>query len=204
VDDAGARPIRSFVALELGGAVREALVHCLDELRATGAAVAWVRPANLHVTLRFLGAASPVGLVALRTRLAPVAAAQAPFPIVVRGCGAFPTLRRPRALWVGVQAPPLAALAAAVEAACAAAGFPPEEGRVFRPHVTLGRVRGARRPAADPGTHAALDRLEALRDADFGVSPAEHLTLFRSDLGPGGARYTPLASWRFGVPRIDG
>jgi 2'-5' RNA ligase len=93
----------------------------------------------------------------------------------------------------------LAALAAAVEVACAAAGFQFEETRAFRPHVTLGRVRGTRRPAADPATRAALGRVEALRDADFGVTRAEQLTLFRSDLGPGGARYTPLAAWPFAV-----
>ena len=210
VADRAGGTIRSFVAVELAGAARSELQTYLDALRGIGG-VAWTRPENLHVTLKFLGSAVRDRLERLGPRLAEVAAARPRFTITCAGVGAFPSLARPRVLWVGADARPLAALAADVDAACAAEGFVPEA-RPFHAHCTLGRVRAAgaghgrdRRAGTRHATalHDLLDRLGAERAPVFGVSPASALVLFRSDTRADGARYTALATFPFGRDSHD-
>jgi 2'-5' RNA ligase len=204
VADRADAAIRSFVAVELGGAARAELRAYLDALREIDG-VAWTRPENLHVTLKFLGSVARDRLERLAPRLAEVAAAHAPFTITCAGVGAFPSLARPAVLWVGVDAQPLAALAAEVDEVCAAEGFLPEA-RPFHAHCTLGRIRaasaghgrGRRAGTRHIAPHDLLDRLGAERAPAFGVSPAVALVLFRSDTRADGARYTALATFPFG------
>jgi 2'-5' RNA ligase len=196
--DERVRPIRSFVALEVEEPARSALVAYLAELRVAEG-VAWTRPENLHVTLKFLGSVAPDRLGELTEPLAAVARGCAVFPVAYAGVGAFPSLVRPATLWVGAEASALGPLARGVDEASARIGVAREE-RPFHPHVTLGRVRGhgnrRGRPPRPPETlRAALD---AARVRAFGIVPARALVLFRSDTEPGGARYTPLARFAFG------
>lgn len=107
----------------------------------------------------------------------------------VRGLGAFPTPRRARVLWAATaDAPAFVALAAAVDRALVALGFP-AEARRFTPHVTLGRVR---EPRPDPALASALT---AAATRPFGTLRVARVSLMRSDLSPRGARYTELAAW---------
>jgi len=154
--------MRSFIAIRLADPARATVVAYLEQLRATVGGVAWARPENLHLTFKFLGDVACERLPPLVAALRPVAASVQPFTLRVAGVGAFPSLARPRVLWVGVAAPVLPALAAAVERACRDQGFA-LEARAFRPHLTLGRVRserhrsrtwcffGASSPRAEPG-----------------------------------------------------
>ena len=184
--------IRSFVALDLEGDARPALEALLERLRARGGGVAWTRPEALHLTLKFLGNVEPERLARLGERLAQVAATHPPFTLAVGGCGGFPTLDRPNVLWVATTAPALAPLAAAVDEAAAVEGF--ERGtRPFHPHVTLGRIRQRRPRRGELEPVVALLRGEG--GTRLGVSPARTLTLFRSDLGPTGARHSVLDAW---------
>jgi 2'-5' RNA ligase len=185
--------VRTFVAVLLSDEVRAALAGAIGHLRSRAREVAWVAPENLHVTLKFLGAVDEERLPAVGQALAAVAAAARGFELVIAGLGAFPTPTRPRVLWAGIDAgaDALASLARAVEGALAGLGFPREE-RPFVGHVTLGRVREPRR---DPGLARAL---AAAADRAFGRTAVDRLTLMRSDLGPRGARYTPLGSWPLG------
>lgn len=193
------RPIRSFVALEVEEPARSALIAYLAELRVAEG-VAWTRPENLHVTLKFLGGVAPDRLGELTEPLAAVARGCVVFPVAYAGVGAFPSLVRPATLWVGAQASALGPLARGVDDASARIGVAPEE-RPFHPHVTLGRVRGhgkrrrGRAPTLPETLRAALD---AARVRAFGVAEARALVLFRSDTEPGGARYTPLARFALG------
>jgi len=181
---------RCFVAVSLADPARAAVAEYLESLRATVAGVAWARPEQLHLTLKFLGNVVPTRIPALEMRLAEAVGAMDADTAEVAGVGAFPNLARPQVLWVGVRAPSLAALADAVEASAAAEGFP-RETRPFRPHVTLGRVR-------ERGRRAAPELSLLARDGDraFGTSPLREATLFRSVLGAGGARHDVLASFR--------
>ena len=184
----------------------------LADLQRTISGVAWTPPENLHQTLKFLGDVIPARLESLAARVVGIAAAQPPFDLTVAGVGAFPSVRRPRVLWIGAAAPAVGPLAGAVDGACAAEGFAPET-RPFHLHLTLGRVRhvrGARRGRLSPRHDAprgsrdrpvdpalALAALDQDRERPFGVSPADALALFQSELGPIGARHTCLARWPF-------
>jgi len=207
VADPAGGAIRSFVAVELAGSARSQLQTYLDALRVIDG-VAWTRPENLHVTLKFLGNVARDRLERLAPRLAEVAAGRSPFTITCAGVGAFPSLARPRVLWAGADARPLAALATDVDQACAAEGFVAET-RPFHAHCTLGRVRvpGGGRGQRDGPRQATADlvalhaHLGAERAPLFGVSPASALVLFRSDTSASGARYTALATFPFGRAR---
>jgi RNA 2',3'-cyclic 3'-phosphodiesterase len=177
--------LRTFVALELDASVRAAVADYLATLRSVPG-VAWARPENLHLTLKFLGNVATARLPALTERLAAATATLPSFVMHVAGVGAFPNLARPRILWVGCEAAPLGALATAVDAACVRAGFA-AEARAFHPHVTLGRIR-------EPGRRDRFPFLATDGGRTFGSSAVAAIVLFASKLGSGGARYTPLAT----------
>ena len=179
--------IRSFVALELSDEVRERLTELLKRLRQTNAAVKWVEPENLHLTLKFLGGVPEGQIEAIVEALRTIAQATEPFPFTVKGVGGFPDLRRPRVLWVGVEpTPPLMRLQQIVEQAMERLGFPPEE-RTYHPHITLGRVKAM----------VGLEKVRAILNEYIGITfgsvPVKHMTLFRSDLSREGPTYTPIA-----------
>jgi 2'-5' RNA ligase len=144
--------IRAFVGLGLPEAQRDALAAYLADCARRAPGYRWVAPDALHLTLRFLGHLAPDALDAVRRELGGIRAA--PFRMALAGRGWFGSRAAPRAVWLGVAdgLEQSTALAAAVEAACAAASMEPEP-RAFRAHVTLGRPYsdGARLPAlADP------------------------------------------------------
>jgi 2'-5' RNA ligase len=178
--------VRSFVAVLLPDELRSRLGLEIDALRRHATGVAWVAVENLHVTLKFLGGVDEARLAEVEAALARAAAVPA-FDVALRGLGAFPTPMRPRVIWAGAApSPAFAALAAAVDGALGALGFPPE-GRDFAPHVTLGRAREPRRA---PALTAAL---EAAATRPFGTLAVARVSLMRSDLSPRGSRYTELA-----------
>lgn len=170
--------------------MREALGAEIDRLRGRDRGVAWVTPANLHITLKFLGNIPPAGVERIASALGGAVATSPAFDLALRGLGAFPSLIRPRVIWagVGVGASSLAALANQAEGALVALGFSPET-RAFSAHVTLGRVR---LPQRDPELASAL---EAAARRDFGMFRVEGVALMRSELSAGGARYSVVGSW---------
>ncbi len=188
--------MRQFLAIDLPRSVRDRLGELQKELGAGLAGWRWTRPDAIHLTLRFLGEVDSD----LDRRARDVwrkCTARAPaFSFRVRGLGCFPGPRRPRVLWVGIEADPvgdsrLVELASRVEITARELGFSPEV-RPFRPHLTLGRaVRGSR--AVPPGP----------TDFDGGRIEAEGLVLFRSELHRGGARYTAMDSFPFGTDPVE-
>jgi len=177
--------IRSFVALDVTPPVRAALQTLVAELAATKADVRWVPPAGMHLTLKFLGAVEAAHLDRVHAALAAAVHEQAALQLRVRGLGAFPSLRRPRVLWVGLRGAGLVELARLVEQTLEPLGFAPEP-RPFAPHITLGRV----------GSLRGWERLEEVYkghlDDDFGDSPVDLVTIYRSTLHPEGAIYSSL------------
>jgi len=171
--------VRTFVALELGEDVRRRIGDLASGLRPTLPGVRWVRPEGCHLTLRFLGDATPEQVERLQETLEGIAAASPVSDAAIRGLGVFPERGQPRVLWLGLTVDPsVRALQAACERVAVGAGFAPER-RTFEPHLTIGRWRdGSRRPD--------------LPAADLGSAPLDTLTLFRSELRPGGSLYTPL------------
>ncbi len=183
--------VRCFVAVDLAPAVRAQIEELVAGLRKCGADVRWVPAANLHVTLRFLGSVPARLLTSVRQVLERTGGDTAPFDLVVRGLGAFPNPRRARVVWVGLESVALPPLARRLDAALAEEGFAPDA-RAFTPHVTIGRVRGPR------GWDRVLGRMERYVRHPFGDTRIEEVVLYRSELAPQGARYTPLARVRLG------
>jgi len=169
--------------------VRQRLATAIERLRPHAADVAWVAPANLHVTLKFLGQVDEARVPALSDALGAAVADRPALDVVVRGLGAFPSATRPRVLWAGLDDPTgaMTALAERVDGCCGRLGFPTES-RAFTAHVTLGRVREPRRQPALPDALA--------RPSEFGRLRVERVSLMRSELSPRGARYSEL----FGAP----
>lgn len=190
--------IRSFVALLLDEPTRGAVASTIDRLRAVdrgaGRAVAWVPAPNLHLTLKFLGQQPEARLAEVEAAIAAAARVCRPFAIALKGVGAFPTLDRPRILWVGLTegGAEARALQERVEAALAPHGFPRDE-RPWHPHLTIGRVPDDRRWRREAGP-ALREAIAATATQSFGRLVVDRLVLMRSDLGPAGARYRELAS----------
>jgi len=185
--------IRAFVALRLSADTIGAIGAKVAELRSLGADVAWVKPANFHLTLRFLGdQVSLDKLELLKTALAGAGAETVPFVIAARGIGAFPDWRKARAVWVGLESPELITLASRVEASAVSCGFARERRR-YAAHLTIGRVRGFNRWGE------TVRALQDWAEHDFGSSRIESITLYRSILSPAGSQYQALAEFSFGL-----
>lgn len=186
--------MRLFVAVNFPAAVREALSGLVEELSAASLPVRWTPAANFHVTLRWLGERSARDRDAAAEILRGVATDAEPLNAGFGPLGAFPSPRRPRVIWLAVEAGPrLRLLRDELERQLAASGFGRDE-RSFRPHVTLGRARSGARPGAF--------RPFVARSADLAVEmsfPIDSIDLMRSRLGPDGARYERLVEARLGA-----
>jgi 2'-5' RNA ligase len=196
-DDLGnrdAKGVRAFVAIRMNEQVEDSIARTIEELKHPGDGARWVPRANLHITLKFLGpAVDSHRLQQLTAGLHQLATRTAPFELAATGLGAFPNLDRPRAIWVGlrnVESGALAALAARLETVAAEYGFEREKRR-WSGHLTIGRVGD--RPLAGE----TRESLHAAQDRKFGVSRIESMTLYRSRLGSGPARYEALATFLF-------
>jgi 2'-5' RNA ligase len=179
--------IRAFLALEIPPSLQKNIsAHSAVLKQALPDSIRWVATERIHLTLKFLGDTSPASLQDLTHALSAVIAQQPPFDISAGGFGVFPNPKRPRILWIGVQAPPdLERLTRAIETTCARLGYPPEE-KPFNPHLTLGRLRdGADLSALRPA-------LQGIEIGPLGSLTVSSVTLFRSDLRPQGPNYTPL------------
>jgi 2'-5' RNA ligase len=164
------RLMRLFLAVFPPADVQRAAAEIIDALRRPGDSVSWVKPDNLHYTLRFIGEVGEDGARRIAEAAHAAAGSCAAFDAVLGGVGAFPNARRARVLWLGMTAGDreLVALAKALEHALDSRGFEPER-RAFSPHLTIGRVRESRddwtprlaeAPEADPvRTRFRVDRL---------------------------------------------
>lgn len=185
--------MRLFVGIEINAQVVERIAESLDELRrrvaqrAPRARISWVSPDRLHITVRFIGEASESVARGIAASLSPTLPLH-PFEAIFTGIGAFPPHGSPRVLWAGIGAgvDALVALEREVTARLDACGVPPE-GRPYRPHVTLARVR-------EPAGLRTRPLLDEFDDRAFGASSVQAITLFQSRLSPKGSVYVPLQS----------
>jgi 2'-5' RNA ligase len=181
--------VRLFLALELEPRERRAIREATASMRKAASEANWVSEDNLHLSIKFFGEQPDSAAADLASVLAPVGAAHQPFDLRVSGLGAFPNLRTPRVVWMGVQHDPrLELMHHDVEATCAAHGYP-LDARAFRPHITLARVREELSLA-----NARALALAARAVVYKGAQQVSALSLLESKLGPGGARYTKVAS----------
>jgi 2'-5' RNA ligase len=187
--------VRLFVALEIPDQVRDGFAALITELRGADSSFSksrarWVRPENLHVTLKFVGHVDTGKLDAIRATLAEVRLDN-PVALRFRGLGFFPNGKRPRVFWAGIEASPnLAPLAGEIEARLAKVGISGET-RAFAPHLTLARFE-------PPGISDGLSAIAQENVArEFGAARTGEFHLFESKTKPSGAEYTRLQSFPF-------
>jgi len=180
---------RTFIAVDAVDAVHAAAQTAIDRLRSAAENVKWVEPENLHWTLQFLGDLTDVEMAEVCLRTVRTAAKHEGFTIEAKGVGAFPSIHRPRTLWLGAGegGDQMIALQASIEEALRSLGFRGEN-RKFVPHLTLGRV--GRGPT---GGKVLADRLAKLADFDGGVMGLDAVTVYASELGREGPTYHVLA-----------
>ena len=182
--------MRLFLALDVPEAVRASLAELSARLRKICPGARWVRLEGVHITLKFIGEVPPEQVENIRQALGNLpsfAAIESRFA----GLGFFPSARRPRVLWAGVEADPqLAALVAAIEMKLESLGVPSER-RPFQPHLTLARFETPQR------TQALSAAVEALGTPEFGSETFREFRLYQSVLKRSGAEYTRLVTYPF-------
>lgn len=184
--------LRVFIAVETPLPIRQAIFVQTESLRgALGGLVRWAPVENMHLTLKFIGDVSPANVELLSQMLTAETMGCAPFRMQIGGLGSFPTSRRARVIWVGIQAPAaLASLQRGIESAAARLGYESET-RPFSPHLTIGRVRQPISASDQQRVRAALEQTQV---GHLGAAAVTAVHLYKSDLKPSGAEYTCLFS----------
>ena len=185
--------MRLFVAINLPIEERERLSRAVRELQERAYPIRWVKAANVHLTLKFLGEVAEERLAVVSRAIDSATGDLAPFQLDVRDFGAFPSARRPRVVWAGIEScEALEALQGRLESDMESVGFEREQ-RPFHPHLTLGRPR----KSASAGDFRGFD--EAISRLTFHARlPVEAVDLMGSVLRPTGAVYTIIHSAALG------
>lgn len=181
--------MRLFLAINLPEETKREIAAATEPLRETAPELTWVREPRLHLTIKFLGEQPADRLAAIETAIAEVATRHRELTMGLSGIGAFPNFRRARVVWMGVaQEPRLELLHHDVEVACDGLGVP-MEGRPFRPHLTLARVKGNQPEERMRMLSRAAKRTDYATDV-----VVRSIDLMQSDLTAAGANHALLAS----------
>lgn len=181
--------MRCFTAIPVSEATREQVGALIETLqRGVRGRISWVAQKNLHFTLHFFGEIRSDQADALAAAMEPAVSGLAPFTMAYGDVGAFPNLRRPSVIWLGLRhgAEEIEALKIALDHAIETTGIPFDRKR-FHPHLTLGRVRDARIHFGD--TQAEITSNDT----------ASEVILMESTLAPNGSIYSPYRRLSFGV-----
>jgi 2'-5' RNA ligase len=180
--------MRLFAALPVTGEAKSELERKLAEYRREAWPVAWVREGGLHMTIKFLGEVDEPRVPEISAALRDASVGTSVLQFIPTELGGFPSIARARVLYAGYESSPaLELMVHRVERLTAPLGFP-SEGRPFRAHITLGRLRDGARLGAD-----ANRRLE--QESLAGGFAADRLVLYQSRTGPGGAVYREVDSF---------
>ena len=183
--------MRTFIALELSDEIRKKLGALIQDLRTavqfTPARPKWVRPESIHLTLKFLGQIEETMVEPIGEVMKKAALETPPFNIKVRNLGVFPHERKPRVLWTGLSSggEQTERLQQKLESGLIPLGFEAEK-RPFHPHLTLARIKALR------GTGPMMKVLANHKRRFVGENYIDKLALYKSELHPSGAVYTPL------------
>jgi len=181
--------VRLFIAIAPPPAELDDLESRLEPLRASWPALRWAGRPSWHLTLAFLGDVTVETAATLEPRLERAAGRYPSLSLRIAGAGAFPSPRRARVLWTGIggDREALTALARSVAAGARRAGAPPpDEGRKFRPHLTLARCN-------EPASIA--DLVSALAGYEGAPWTATEIHLIRSHLGGDAPKYETRGTW---------
>lgn len=185
--------LRAFIAIELPPVTQEAIQKQTARLHQSlgDQSIRWVQPANLHITLKFLGDIAAAHLDFIKQSLTRLADSHSAFDLQIGGLGSFPNSKRPRILWVGLHAPTaFASLQSDVEASMVKLGYEKEE-RPFSSHLTIGRIKQNPSLTELQKIRATLDTIQL---GNIHTTRVDFIHLYQSDLKPTGPVYTDLFS----------
>jgi len=187
--------IRSFIAIDLPEETRKALEDIQKELKQCGTGVRWLKPGSIHLTLKFLGNIHLAQVEDIALAVAEEVRDQPPITLGAAGLGAFPSRRKPRVIWIGMEGEVqrLTRIQARIEDALEPLGFVREK-RPFQPHLTIGRVKDRRR------LQPLVEAMATLDMEPFNSFDADEIILYKSDLRPTGAIYTKLHRMPLAAP----
>lgn len=181
--------LRTFVAFDVPPDVRDRTAKIVTTLSQETESIRWVNIDNLHVTLKFIGDVEDREIYSICKAVQMAVNGVNHFSLPCRGIGAFPSVDRPRTIWAGIDDTEcrLTSLFARLESELSELGIPPEP-RKFIPHLTLGRIKHARKHLGN--LSAVLDSMAA---TDIGWLPVEELTVYTSELRKDGPVYTVVS-----------
>jgi RNA 2',3'-cyclic 3'-phosphodiesterase len=179
--------IRTFIALPLPELITTRIYDIQEQLKSYRLPVRWVKPENIHLTLKYLGEISAGTIDGIAQVIKDTVRECSPLMLHAKGLGVFPGIKRPRILWVGISGDTLllAGIQANLEINLEKQGFP-KENRVFKSHLTLGRIKDDIHPKN------LSDILRSFSDFTSESFEAKELVLYQSELKPSGALYTKL------------
>jgi 2'-5' RNA ligase len=184
--------IRTFIALELPPSLISLLAKVQENIQAMGLRAKWVRPDNIHLTLKFLGNINPADIEKIGRAMVGAVSEFETFNLVAAGIGVFPGVNRPRVIWVGLkgQVQLLFAMQRRLEDNLAVLGYKKEK-RPFKGHLTLGRFR---QNVNRETIRRVLQEFGNLASEEFTV---RRVIFYKSDLKPTGAVYSELQQASF-------
>ncbi|MFH1753733.1 MAG: RNA 2',3'-cyclic phosphodiesterase [Candidatus Omnitrophota bacterium] len=179
--------IRAFIGIILTPEMKNELSQVQSELKEAGADVKWVKPASIHLTLKFLGDISTQKVADVKKVLDLASSRHKAFEMTLFKIGCFPKMDHPRVIWVGIDrgCSQAESLAKTIDDELGSIGFQ-IEARPYTAHLTLGRVRS---PKSREGL---VSKIKTLDFSPCATSHSDKLTLFQSTLTPQGSIYTPL------------
>lgn len=192
--------IRSFIAIELPDEVKDGLSRLKSKMSSReGTFVKWVDIDEIHLTLKFLGNIYSEQIAEIAEAIKGASQGIHPFQLRISGLGAFPNLKQPRVVWVGVfgETDKLLRLQQSIDSALLFLGLAKEE-RPFTPHLTLARVRQGASSLQIKGFSDLVTSSSFENDYYFKV---ESVNLMKSQLTPQGAIYTRLSSAKLEVQK---
>ena len=184
------QPIRCFIAIEIPKTIQNQLAQIQGTLRNQIEKASWVKPGNIHLTLKFLGDIDPDDLESIGKAIERVTSHHRSFSLRVGGLGAFPNFARPRVLWAGIKVGGnrVSVLARDINAALSDCGFPLDT-KKFNPHLTLARLKERIDLRPYTNQYRQYDRMDG---AEMSVTT---ISLIQSQLHPTGAIYSTLQSY---------
>ncbi len=184
--------IRIFIATEVSDRIANEIANIQDRLKDSADRVSWVKPGNIHLTLRFLGDIEENRMEEIYRAMLQSVSGIDPHDISVKGIGVFPNLNNPRVIWLGVvDEEKLKIIYKALERELCMVGFEKED-RNFHPHISIGRVRYL------SNKRAFKERIEGLNGIELGNLIIDKILLYKSELKPSGAIHTRLKEAKLG------
>jgi 2'-5' RNA ligase len=185
--------LRTFIAIDVPSAVLDTIIRIQHRFKSLGLHASWVKPGNIHLTLKFLGNTDPDRIPGIQNKLTEALASFEPFQLSLDSTGVFPNTKNPRVLWIGLkdEEESLNPLQTTIKNALESMGFPKEQ-KTFSPHLTLARIKSPK------GKEKLKDELDAVNQEGIDPHPFEvdEIHLYESQLTPKGSIYTVLANFK--------